>query len=85
MYEAQKQREERVEEPGKEKLAQVLCALDCPRFAYEQRKPLVGAQVRNEAHAVQGRGSNLILDGNATAAGMNRLLDGDNVKDTVKK
>ena len=27
----------------------------------------------------------LILDGNATAAGMNRLLDGDNVKDTVKK
>jgi hypothetical protein len=26
-----------------------------------------------------------ILDGNATAAGMNRLLDGENVKDTVKK
>ncbi len=26
----------------------------------------------------------LIVDGNATAAGMNRLFDGENVKDTVK-
>lgn len=26
-----------------------------------------------------------ILDGQATAAGMNRLFDGDSVKDTVKK
>lgn len=26
----------------------------------------------------------LILDGSATAAGMSRLFDGENVKDTVK-
>ena len=40
---------------------------------------------RRAAKALARRGVVAIDDGNATAAGMSRLLAGTNVKDTVKK
>lgn len=41
-------------------------------------------QMREILRRPTRRQQKLILDGNATAAGMNRLLDGNDVKDTVK-
>lgn len=43
------------------------------------------AEVKARRQVEQDLRNGVLFDGNATAAGMNRLVDGENVKDTVKK